>query len=162
MGDKDTGKLFGNPELLICDPNGEMKPLGKIVEGSTELDKLSVRENMLTEPLKIKPISINFDMPCEDIASLMGIDLASKPSKQVCSLVIQAEPEINKPKNLKYPNKKRARRVWKKWKRRFGTTPGKTMYLPNVEIESEMANEQYGYPYWRVKAKPIKNGNGNN
>ncbi len=155
MGDKDTDKLFGNPELLICDPNGEMNPLGKIVDGSTELDKLSVRENMLTEPLKIKPISINFDMPCEDIASFMGIDLASKPSKQVCSLVIQTEPKINKPKNLKYPNKRRARRIWKKWKRRFGTTPGKMMYLPNVEIESEMANEHYGYPWWRIKAKPI-------
>lgn len=114
---------------------------------------------MLIEPLKIKPTSIGFDMPCEDIASFMGIDLASKPSKQVCSLVIQAEPIINKPKNLKYPNKKRARRVWKKkkWKRRFGTTPGKTMYLPNVEIESEMVNEHYGYPWWRIKAKPIKN-----
>lgn len=157
MGDKDTDKLFGNPEILICDPNGEMKPLGKVVEGSTELDKLSVRENMLTEPLKIKPISINFDMPCEDIASFMGIDLASKTSKQVCSLVIQAAPKINKPKNLKYPNKKRARRVWKKWKRRFGTTPGLMMYLPNLEIESEMANEHYGYPWWRIKAKPIKN-----
>lgn len=47
MGDKDTDKLFGNPELLICDADGEMKPLGKIVEGSIELDKLSVRENML-------------------------------------------------------------------------------------------------------------------
>lgn len=162
MGDKDTDKLFGNPEIPICDPNGEMKPLGKIVEGSTELDKLSVREKMLTEPLKIKPISINFDMPCEDIASFMGIDLASKPSKQVCLLVIQAEPIINKPKNLKYPNKKRARRVYKKWKRRFGTTPGKMMYLPNVEVEGEMVNEHYGYPYWRVKAKPIKNSNGNN
>lgn len=152
MGDKDTDKLFGNPELLICDPNGEMKPLGKIVEGSTELDKLSVRENMLTEPLKIKPISINFYMPCEDIASLMGIDLASKPSKQVCSLVIQAEPEIKKPKNLKYPNKKRARRVWKKWKRRFGTTPGKMMYLPNVEVKSEYNGD---YMSVDVTAKPI-------
>lgn len=29
MGDKDTGKLLGNPELLICDPNGEMRSLGK-------------------------------------------------------------------------------------------------------------------------------------
>lgn len=138
MGDKDADKLFGNPKLLICDANGEMKPLGKVVESSTELDKLSVRENMLTEPLKIKPISINFDMPCEDIASLMGIDLASKPSKQVCSLVIQAEPKINKPRNLKYPNKKRARRVWKKWKRRFGTTPGKSTYFPDVNIETTL------------------------
>ena len=155
MSDKDTDKLFGNPELLICDANGEMKPIGKVVENSIELDKLSVRENMLTEPLKIKPISINFDMPCEDIASFMRLDLASEPSKQVCSLVIQSKPKINKPKNLKYPNKKRARRIWKKWKRRFGETPGKAMYFPEVEIEAEMANEQYGFPYLRVKAKPI-------
>lgn len=152
MGDKDTGKLFGNPELLICDPSGEMKPLGKVVEGSIKLDKLSVRENMLTEPLKSKPISINFYMPCEDIASFMGIDLASETSKQVCSLVIQAKPKINKPKNLKYPKKKRARRIWKKWKRRFGTTPDKAMYFPEVEIGSEYDGECV-----RVNVKPIKN-----
>lgn len=151
MGDKDTDKLFGNPELLICNPNGEMTALGKAVEGSIELDKLSVRENMLTEPLKIKPISINFDMPCEDIASFMRIDLASEPSKQVCSLVIQTEPIINKPRNLKYPNKKRAKRVWKKWKRRFGTVPGKAMYFPEVEIESK-----YDGQCVSANVKPIK------
>lgn len=38
MGDKDTDKLFGDPELLICDANGEMKPLGKVVECSTSLE----------------------------------------------------------------------------------------------------------------------------
>ena len=25
MDDKDTDELFGNSELLICDPNGEMR-----------------------------------------------------------------------------------------------------------------------------------------
>lgn len=38
MGDKDTNKLFGNPEILICEPNGEMKPLGKVVECSARLE----------------------------------------------------------------------------------------------------------------------------
>ena len=142
-------------EILICDPAGEIKPFGKVVECSSELDKLLVRENMLTEPLKIKPISTNFDMPCEDIASFMGIDLASKPSKQVCSLVIQSEPKINKPKKLKYPNKKRARRMWKKWAKRFGTTPGKRLYLPNVEIDCKIASEQDGYLRYDINAKPI-------
>ena len=162
MGDKDTDKLFGNPEILIGVPGGEMKPIGKVAEGSIELDRLSARENMLTEPLKIKPTSIGFDMPCEDIASFMGIDLASEPSKQVCSLVIQTEPKINKPKNLKYPNKKRARRIWKKWKHRFGETPGKAMYLPNVEIVSKIVSEHDGYLRYDVTANPIKNDDVNN
>lgn len=154
MGDKDTDKLFGKTELLI---GGELKTL-PIIKDSIELDKMSVREEMLDRPLKVEPLSFDFQMPVDDsLASFLGADLASEPSKQVCSLVITSEPKINKPKNLKYPNKKRARRIWKKWKRRFGTTPGKMMYLPNVEIESEMANEHYGYPWWRIKAKPIKN-----
>lgn len=155
MGDKDTDKLFGNSEILICDPNGEMKPLGKVVENSVELDRLSVREKMQFEPLRIKPQMIKGEFPIDYAAPIIGFDEALEPSR--CSLMIQSKPEIKKPKNLKYPNKKRARRIWKKWKRRFDTTPGKMMYLPKVEIESEMVNEHYGYPYWRVKAKPIKN-----
>lgn len=38
MGDKGTDKLFGNPEIQICDPNGDMKPLGKVVECSTSFE----------------------------------------------------------------------------------------------------------------------------
>lgn len=38
MGDKNTDKLFGNPEILICDPNGDMKPLGEVVECSTSIE----------------------------------------------------------------------------------------------------------------------------
>lgn len=83
------------------------------------------------------------------MSKFMRIDLASKPSKQVCSLVIQAEPKINKPKNLKYPNKKRARRIWKKWKRRFGATPGESISLSDVEIKHEGDNLIF-------TAKPIK------
>lgn len=167
MGDKDTNMLFGNCTIFIGKSEADMKPL-KVVEDSlrlnpedaAELDRLSVREKMLVEPLHIKPQMIKGEFSIDYAAQIIGFDEALEPSR--CSLLIQSEPEIKKPKNLKYPNKKRARRIWKKWKRRFGTTPGKTMYLPNVEIESEMVNEQYGYPYWRVKAKPIKNGNGNN
>ena len=92
-------------------------------------------------------------MPIDDsLASFLGADFASEPSKQVRSLIIESEPKINKPKNLKYPNKKRARRILKKWKRRFGTTPGKTIYLPNVEIKSE-----YDEDGVNVNVKPVKN-----
>lgn len=155
MGDKDTDKLFGNPELLICDPNGEMKPLGKVVKGSTELDRLSVREKAQFEPLNIGPISFECEMPIGDVAPILGIGLASEPSKQVCSLVIEGKPTIGNPRNLKYPNKKRARRIWKKWAKRFGTTPGKYLYLPRVEIDCKIASEQDGYLRYDINAKPI-------
>lgn len=139
MGDKDTNMLFGNCAIFIGRSEADMKPL-KVVEDSIELDRLSVREKMEVEPLNIEPISFDCEMPIGDVTPILGIDLASEPSKQVCSLVIESKPIINKPKNLKYPNKKRARRIWKKWKRRFGTTPGKSICLPNVEMKHEGNN----------------------
>ena len=63
--------------------------------------------------------------------------------------MIQEPPIINKPRNLKYPNKKRARRVWKKWAKRYGTSPGKMIYFPNVEIDCNPGEIH-------VTAKPIK------
>lgn len=152
-------ELFGKAEILICDPNGEMKPLGKVVENSTrlnpedtaELDRLSVREKMEAEPLCIKPQMIKGEFSIGDVAPILGFDEALEPSR--CSLVIQGKPIINKPKNLKYPNKKRARCIWKKWAKRYGTSPGKMIYLPNVEVESEYNGD---YMSVNVKAKPIK------
>lgn len=158
MGDKDTDKLFGNCAIFIGKPEADMKPLGKVVENSTklnpddavELDRLSVREKMQFEPLHIKPLSFDCDIPIEDIAPIIGFDEALEPHR--CSLIIQSEPKINKPHNLKYPNKKRARRIWKKWAKRYGTSPGKTIYLPNVEVKSE-----YNGDCVNVNVKPIKN-----
>lgn len=163
MGDKDTDKLFGNCAIFIGKSEVDMKPL-KVVEDSlrlnpedaAELNRLSAREKMLTEPLNIEPISFECEMPIGDIAPILGIDLASEPSKQVCSLVIQSEPKINKPKNLKHPSKKRARRIWKKWAKRFGTMQGKCLYLPNVEINCGIVNERDGFLRYDVKAEPIK------
>lgn len=128
-----------------------MKPL-PIVENSIELDSLSVREKMEVEPLQIKPLSFEVEASfSDDIAKFLGVDLASEPSR--ISLMIQEPPIINKPRNLKYPNKKRARRVWKKWAKRYGTSPGKMIYLPNVEVESEYNGD---YMSVNVTAKPTK------
>lgn len=155
MGDKDTNMLFGNCAIFIGKSEVDMKPL-KVVEDSlrlnpedaAELDRLSVREKMLTMPLHIKTQSIKSEFSIDNAAPIIGFDEALEPSR--CSLIIQNEPIINKPKNLKYPNKKRARRIWKKWKRRFGTTPGKSIYLSDVERRIEGNNVIF-------TAKPIKN-----
>ena len=159
MGDKDLNELFGKAEILICDPNGEMKSLGKIVENSTklnpkdavELDRLSVREKMQVEPLWVKPLSFGCDIPIGYIPAIIGSDEALEPHR--CSFIIEGKPIVNKPRNLKYPNKKRATRVWKKWAKRYGTRPGKMIYLPNVEVESEYDGD---YMSVNVTAKPTK------
>lgn len=155
MGDKDTNMLFGNCAIFIGKSEADMKPL-EVVEDSlrlnpedaAELDRLSVREKMQIEPLHIKPLSFDCDVPIGSMPAIIGFDEALEPSR--CTLIIQSEPKINKPKNLKYPNKKRARRIWKKWKRRFGTTPGESICLTNVEIKHEGDNLIF-------TAKPIKN-----
>ncbi len=151
MGDKDNNKLFGNSEFLIGGSLSDLKPL-PIVENSIELDSLSVREKMESEPLQIKPLSFEVEASfSDDVAKFLGVDLASEPSR--ISLMIQEPPIINKPRNLKYPNKKRARRVWKKWAKRYGTSPGKMIYFPNVEVESEYNGD---YMSVNVTAKPTK------
>lgn len=51
------------------------------------------------------------------------------------SIVIQqGEDYIHRPKNLKYPNKKRKLRVLKKWKKRFGITYAERIYIPKAII----------------------------
>lgn len=157
MGDKDTNMLFGNRAIFIGKSEADMKPL-KVVEDSlrlnpedaAELDRLSVREKMQIEPLHIKPQMIKGEFPIDYAAPIIGFDEALGTSR--CSLIIQSKPKINKPRNLKYPNKKRARRMWKKWAKRYGASPGKMLYLPNAEVESEFNGGCVS-----VNVKPIKN-----
>lgn len=74
MGDKDTDKLFGNSELLICGPDGEMKPLGKVVECSTSLES----EESDCVPTK-EYYSFDFKMKEEDFKTLLGHPLLEYP-----------------------------------------------------------------------------------
>lgn len=133
MGDKYNG-IFSELGLFAGASEEDLKSLnfGYNPEDAAELDRLSVREKMQFEPLHINPQMIKGEFPIGNIAPIIGFDEALEPSRY--TLVIQDKPTINKPRNLKYPNKKRARRIWKKWAKRYGTTPGKMIFIPNVEI----------------------------
>lgn len=58
MGDKDTDKLFGNPEILIGETGEEMKPL-KVVEGSVTIES----ENSEPIPPANNSYSMTFEAP---------------------------------------------------------------------------------------------------
>lgn len=146
MSDKDHKMIFGNPKIFIGKTDGKMQPL-KVVKNSIELDLPSEHNKIPVEPLRVKPASIDWSMPIRDVFPIIGFDEALESHS--CSLIIESKPIVNKPRNLKYPNKKRARRIWKKWAKRYGTSPGKTIYLPNVEVESDA-------DCVKINVKPIK------
>lgn len=130
MGDKDINELFGNPELFIGEIGGDMRPLGMITDVTPIIPDIDWKE----EERKTFCASMSMAIPAMDMPSFLGFDPAKEDSQRV-SLIIEGKPKINKPRNLKYPNKKRARRIWKKWAKRYGTTPSQLAYFPNVEVD---------------------------
>lgn len=137
MGDKDKPFSFGDMKLGILDGGG-FKEL-PIVEDSVkiECDEMSVRE-MAQHSYTAGSYSFNLDNDSIDKAQLdklLGIDMQSQIDRAVrSSVIIECGEYILRPKNLKYPNKKRARRIWKKWRKRFGVRPSKQFVIPRAVI----------------------------
>lgn len=77
MTNKDTTVNFGNPELLICGEDGEMKPIGKVVECSTNLESEEESDYVPTKD----SFSFSFEVPSlskwfEENANLKPIQVA--------------------------------------------------------------------------------------
>lgn len=163
MGE-ELNKLFGGASEIFFAPLGEdkMQKLGEVIADSTsicaeeamELDRIKVREAMQIEPFKVEPISCSFDIADGDWGTILGIR-EDNGQPNICSLTISGKPYIHRPKNIKYPNKKRARRIWKKWAKRYGVTPAQTIIIPNAELSC--SSDDNGL-VWNLTAKPIDNG----
>lgn len=77
------------------------------------------------------------------IEKLLGCAIDRKAG--VFSVTIQTGKKyIHRPRNLKYPNKKRARRIWKKWRRRYGADY-QQMVLPNCTMTTEWRGNDFIY-----------------
>lgn len=73
---------------------------------------------------------------CDTLTKLLGIAPMRNPI--AAAVAVETGQFINRPKNLKYPNKKRAKRIWKKWKKRFGVRVEKYLYIPKAEITKDV------------------------
>ena len=72
----------------------------------------------------------------------------------VFSVVVQMGKEyIRRPHNLKYPNKKRARRVWKKWRKRYGAYHPEQKVLTNCTMTTEACGGAF---YTKIEAHKLK------
>lgn len=76
------------------------------------------------------------------IEKLFGCAIDQKDG--VFSVTIQmGKGYIRRPHNLKYPNKKRAKRVWKKWRRRYGAHHPEQLVLPNCTMTTEVRGDVF-------------------
>ena len=77
----------------------------------------------------------------DTIEKLLGCAIDRKAG--IFSVILQKGKEyIRRPHNLKYPNKKRAKRVWKKWRKRYGADY-KQMVLSNCTMTTEARGDVF-------------------
>ena len=160
MPPKDT--IFSNDPCKIsfaplANPT-ESHPLGEVIADSLsilEADEVDEAPTagipaLTTGRYKFTVDATNIDR--DTIEKLLGCAIDRKAG--VFSAIIQTGKEYNhRPRNLKYPNKKRAKRVWKKWRKRYGADYPKQMVLSNCTMTTEACGDVF---YAKIEAHKLK------
>lgn len=140
MPPKDT--IFSNGPCEISftplDTPAEFSPLGEVIADSLSIEAddapTASIPALTTGRYKFTVGDTNIDRDTRE--KLLGC--AIYPKAGAFSVIIQMGKEyIHRPHNLKYPNKKRARRIWKKWRKRYGADYPEQMVLPNCTVTTE-------------------------
>lgn len=126
----------------------EFHPLGEVIADSLYIIEADEADDAPTASIpapttgryKFTVDATNIDR--DTIEKLLGCAIDRKDG--VFSVTIQTGKEyIRRPRNLKYPNKKRARRIWKKWRKRYGAYYPKQMVLPNCTMTTEASGDVF-------------------
>ncbi len=132
MGDK----IFGGKSSVVlfsADENGKaMTPIGNVIEHSVVYDDIP-------DDTVAASGCYHFEINATPIESKVLAALLFGDNAENCEygLVIQSELHVLRPKNLKYPNKKRSRRIWKKWAKRYGTRGGESLVIPRATVKTD-------------------------
>lgn len=125
MGDKPD--IFDNIQLIFPPIGGAGTLICTVKE-----DTVLFEEPPTASPLFSAP---EIGMQLSLVQSFVDlILLGNQGEERECEVSIQALPRVRKPKNLKYPRKKRAYRLLSKWRNRYGIEPGKTYTIPQAKI----------------------------
>lgn len=126
------------------DENNALTPLGEVIADSLSYEAGNEPTEAITAPTTGKyEFSIdNMQIDNETITKLFENEPVRKD--RAFSVIIQmGEEYIYRPKNLKYPNKKRAKRIWKKWRRRYGAYYPEQVVLPNCTLTTEAQGNDF-------------------
>lgn len=139
MGEANKNILFSNLTLGMF-TDGTFVPIGSIVKNSLTFNSEDEIEDTPNDAIcsRIEPTTFSLNASVKDCGDLDEIIRPTKLEPTYRTIVLDSAEYIYRPKNLKYPNKKRAKRVWKKWKRRFGHRPHTTLTIPKAKFEYGM------------------------
>ena len=163
MSPKDT--IFSNgPRKISFAPLAnptEPHPLGEVIADSLSIIEADDDADVDDAPTASIPALTTgrYKFTIDDaqidrdaIEKLLGCAIDRKAG--VFSVTIQMGKEyIHRPRNLKYPNKKRAKRVWKKWRKRYGADYPEQMVLPNCTMTTEARGDAF---YYKIEAHKLK------
>lgn len=159
MPPKDTIFSNGSCEISfapLANPT-EVHPLEEVIADSLsiEADEASEAPTASIPALTTGRYKFTIDdaqIDRDTIEKLLGCAIDRKAG--VFSVIIQTgKVYIHRPRNLKYPNKKRARRIWKKWRRRYGADYPEQMVLPNCTMTTEWRGNDFIY---KIEAHKIE------
>lgn len=146
MNDKDSplDGLFGGKRQILVFPHDASEDaalLGEVISDTLEFTPSQDEEDIeVNKGVVNGRISFTFNggtiSNSDTLTKLLGIAPTHNPI--AAAVVVETGQFINRPKNLKYPNKKRAKRIWKKWKKRFGVRAEKYLYIPKAEITKDV------------------------
>lgn len=135
MGERKKNSLLGSGEFFVVF-DGESKTI-KFKSDDIPCDYLEfdgwsddTKGGLITPALSVKEVSYS----CGIDKSFKGL-LYSKQAEGDVGCIVTTGLYINRPKNLKHPNKKRAHRVWNKWRKRYGIEGGKALIIPSAKVE---------------------------
>lgn len=139
---KDTIFSNGPREISFAplDNPTEFQPLGEVIADRLSYIPTEPTPMPTTGEFEFTTDGIEFDR--DSIEKFLGCGIDRNVG--TFSVIIQTE-YINRPRNLKYPNKKRARRIWKKWRRRYGAYHPEQVVLPNCTMTPELRGDDVIY-----------------
>ena len=160
MPPKDT--IFSNGPCEIsfaplANPT-ELHPLGEVIADSLSIIEADEADDAPTASIpalttgRYKLTIDDAQIDRDTIEKLLGCAIDRKAG--VFSVIVQkGKVYIHRPHNLKYPNKKRARRVWKKWRRRYGAYHPEQKVLTNCTMTTEACGGAF---YTKIEAHKLK------
>ena len=160
MPPKDTIFSNGPCEIsfaTLANPT-EVHPLEEVIADSLSIIEADEADDAPTASIpalttgRYKLTIDDAQIDRDTIEKLLGCAIDRKAG--VFSVIVQkGKVYIHRPHNLKYPNKKRARRVWKKWRRRYGAYHPEQKVLTNCTMTTEACGGAF---YTKIEAHKLK------
>lgn len=137
--DKNKRIFASNSNVVLFDPiEDNTLDLNSVVADTLEWtsEESDDFDDVPQTPNGVYSFSLNCGSDLSNFQDFLMGEPTDEQTREM-SVVIHganSKPEIYRPHNLKYPNKKRAKRIKRKWFNRYGANFGQPIIIPKCQI----------------------------